>query len=191
MLNAVPKTHRALGLGALDTYFAMARGYQGKEGDVKALTMRKWFNTNYHYMVPVLDSKTEIRLIGNQPFDMYTEALALGVKTRPVVLGPFTFLMLAEYAGDKSDFIEDLVRAYKDIFDRFNELGAEWIQLDEPMLVTDLSEEDAALFMTIYKALLASKGQLKVLLQTYFGDIRDIYTKVTALNFDGIGLDFV
>ena len=153
--------------------------------------MRKWFNTNYHYMVPVLDSKTKIRLADDKPFDMYNEALALGIQTRPIVLGPFTFLKLADYAGDRDDFADDMIRAYKDIFDRLNALDAEWIQIDEPMLVTDLSEKEAAFFVAIYEALLQSKGQLKVLLQTYFGDIRDIYAKVITLDFDGIGLDFV
>ena len=169
----------------------MARGYQGEKGDVKALAMRKWFNTNYHYMVPVLDEKTKIRLVGSKPFELYSEALALGVKTRPVVLGPFTFLKLAEYSGSKEDFAEDMIRAYQEIFDRFAVLGAEWIQMDEPVLVTDLDAEDIALFVTLYEALLSAKGRLKVLLQTYFGDIRDIYQNVTAMDFDGIGLDFV
>ena len=90
MLGAVPQEYRDLGLSDLDTYFAMARGYQGKSGDVKALAMRKWFNTNYHYMVPVLDSSMQIQLSDDLPFRMVAEAQALGIETRPVILGPLT-----------------------------------------------------------------------------------------------------
>ncbi len=191
MLGAVPQEYRDLGLNDLDTYFAMARGYQGPAGDARALAMRKWFNTNYHYMVPVLDADTKLRLANDRPFRMFAEAQALGIDTRPVLLGPLTFLKLADCTGSREDFTADIVHAYKQIFSRFNELNTEWIQLDEPILVTDLSEGDIALFRMIYDALLPAKGELNVLLQTYFGDIRDIYETVIAMEFDGIGLDFV
>lgn len=193
LLNAIPQEYQALGLDAPETYFAMARGYQGEKGDVKALPMRKWFNTNYHYMVPRLTDDTQIRLNGNKPFAQYREALALGIKTKPVLLGPFTFLALADYAGrgEKASFVSALVRAYADMFDQFNALGAEWVQMDEPSLVTDLDRGDADVFATVYRELLRHKGNLKILLQTYFGDIRDSYADVIRLGFDGIGLDFV
>lgn len=193
LLNAVPQAYRALDLGELDTYFAMARGYQGEAGDVKALAMRKWFNTNYHYMVPVLGDDTEIRLSGDKPFAEYGEALALGIRTKPVLLGPFTFLMLADYPGrrQKKDFIPSMIEAYTDIVDRFNGLGTEWVQLDEPALVLDLGKEEIELFRSLYTRLLSDRGGLKVLLQTYFGDIRDVYPEVAEFGFDGIGLDFI
>lgn len=192
MLNVIPKRYKDLHLGDLDTYFAMARGYQGEAGDVKAFAMKKWFNTNYHYMVPEINDDTEVYLAGAKLFKEYLEADALGVKTKPVVVGPFTFLKLADYCGTKTaeDFVADFVKAYENIFKRFSEFGTEWIQIDEPFLVTDLSKEDIALFEEIYKELLANKHGVKVLLQTYFGDIRDCYQQVTALDFDGIGLDF-
>lgn len=192
LLSAIPKAYQNLGLSALDTYFAMARGYQGDKGDVKALAMRKWFNTNYHYIVPELEDDMEIRLNGGAPFGQYGEALLLGIKTKPVLIGPFTFLMLADYKGkkQKADFARDFIMAYGNIFDQFNALGAEWLQLDEA-LVTDLTKDDIDLFVSIYTTLLLRKGPLKILLQTYFGDIRDAYDKVISLGFDGIGLDFV
>ena len=87
LLNAVPRRYRELGLGALDTYFAMARGYQGEKGDVKALAMKKWFNTNYHYMVPEIEDDARIRLAGTRPLELFAEALRAGVQTRPVVIG--------------------------------------------------------------------------------------------------------
>lgn len=192
LLNAVPERYRALSLSPLDTYFAMARGYQDEHGDVKAFAMKKWFNTNYHYMVPEIEDTTEICLAGEKPFAEYAEAKALGVPAKLVLIGPFTFLKLARFTGEKtlSDFVEDTVKAYCDYLAKLNELGAAWAELDEPYLVKDLSAEDIALFTQIYKTVLAAKGNVKVLLQTYFGDVRDCYSEITALDFDGIGLDF-
>ncbi len=193
LLGAVPGRYQKLNLSPLDTYFAMARGYQGEKGDAKALPMKKWFNTNYHHIVPLLDDETQIRLNGSKPFDEYSEAKSAGVETKPVLIGPFTFLKLAEYGGKKraGDFAADFVRAYREILARFDRLGARWVQIDEPELVRDLGPEDVTLFVSLYRGLLSGKGNLKILLQTYFGDIRDIYGEVAPLGFDGIGLDFV
>ena len=193
LLNALPNSYRQLGLNERDTYFAAARGYQGEAGDVKALAMKKWFNTNYHYLVPELFDDTEIKLVGDKPFAEYEEAKAIGVLTKPVLIGGFTFLKLAKYKGSKTinDFADQVANAYIAILNRFNEQGVAWVQFDEPSLVTDLSEEDVALFTAIYEKVLAHKGNVKVLLQTYFGDIRDSYEEVIGLDFDGIGLDFI
>ena len=97
LLNAVPERYTSLGLSKLDTYFAAARGYQGEKGDVKAFAMKKWYNTNYHYMVPEIDDATEIKLVGTKPFDLFSEALDNGVKTKPVIIGAYTFIKLARY----------------------------------------------------------------------------------------------
>ena len=193
LLNALPENYRQLGLSERDTYFAAARGYQGVAGDVKALAMKKWFNTNYHYLVPELFDDTEIKLVGDKPFVEYEEAKAIGVLTKPVLIGGFTFLKLAKYKGSKTinDFADQVADAYIAILDRFNEQGVEWVQFDEPSLVTDLTQEDVALFTALYEKVLAHKGNVKVLLQTYFGDIRDSYEEVVGLDFDGIGLDFI
>lgn len=193
LLNALPENYRQLGLSERDTYFAAARGYQGVAGDAKALAMKKWFNTNYHYLVPELSDNTEIKLVGDKPFAEYEEAKAIGVLTKPVLIGGFTFLKLAKYKGSKTinDFADQVADAYIAILDRFNEQGVEWVQFDEPSLVTDLTQEDVALFTALYEKVLAHKGNVKVLLQTYFGDIRDSYEEVVGLDFDGIGLDFI
>ncbi|NCB66688.1 MAG: 5-methyltetrahydropteroyltriglutamate--homocysteine S-methyltransferase, partial [Bacilli bacterium] len=193
LLNALPENYRQLGLSERDTYFAAARGYQGVAGDAKALAMKKWFNTNYHYLVPELSDNTEIKLVGDKPFVEYEEAKAIGVLTKPVLIGGFTFLKLAKYKGSKTinDFADQVADAYIAILDRFNEQGVEWVQFDEPSLVTDLTQEDVALFTALYEKVLAHKGNVKVLLQTYFGDIRDSYEEVVGLDFDGIGLDFI
>lgn len=193
LFGAVPACYSDLKLDELDTYFAMARGYQGKEGDVKALAMKKWFNTNYHYMVPEISDDTQIALVGKKPFALYQEAKELGVETKPVVIGPFTFLKLAKFQGKKTaaDFAEEVILAYSQLLEEFGKLSAKWVQFDEPALVTDLSKEDIAFFEKLYSELLQKKNGVKVLLQTYFGDVRDCYKNITALDFDGIGLDFL
>lgn len=193
LLNVIPERYRNLGLSDDDTYFAMARGYQGEHGDVKAFAMKKWFNTNYHYMVPEIDDNTEIKLSGSKPFALFDEALKNNIKTKPVITGAYTFLKLARYTGNKkySDFVSDITKAYIDILKKFSGTEAEWIQFDEPCLVMDMTDEDKALFTQLYKAILAEKGDLKILLQTYFGDVRDCYKEICSLNFDGVGLDFI
>ena len=192
-LNMIPARYKALGLSDLDTYFAMARGYQGEKGNVKALAMKKWFNTNYHYLVPEIDDDTEVKLTGTKLFDEYDEALANGVLTKPVIAGPFTFLKLARFTGRKNiaDYTDAFVKVYSEILVKVSEKNVKWIQFDEPFLVRDLTEDDKKTFVSLYEKILSSKGEVKVLLQTYFGDVRDIYSELTGLSFDGIGLDFV
>lgn len=193
LLGAVPARYAQLGLSPLDTYFAMARGYQGEKGDVKALAMKKWFNTNYHYMVPEIGDDTKLELSDTKPFDLFSEALEQGVTTKPVIIGAYTFLKLARYTGKKSaaDFADAAAKVYAKIIAKLSALGAKWIQFDEPCLVKDMTAEDIALFTSIYKNILSVKGNVKVLLQTYFGDVRDCYDDICKLSFDGIGLDFV
>lgn len=193
LFNIVPKRYKELGLSALDTYFAMARGYQGEKGDVKALAMKKWFNTNYHYMVPEIEDDTQVKLVGNKLFEEYQEAKAEGVETKPVVTGAFTLLKLLRYTGEKTeqDFVNAIISVYCELLRKCNSLGVKWLQFDEPYLVHDLTEEDLQLFEKLYSSILVSKGNSKILLQTYFGDIRDGYERIGKLSFDGIGLDFV
>ncbi|HJD16010.1 MAG TPA: 5-methyltetrahydropteroyltriglutamate--homocysteine S-methyltransferase [Candidatus Enterococcus stercoripullorum] len=192
LLNIIPAEVANLDLTPLEKYFALARGYQGEKGDVKARPMKKWFNTNYHYLVPKFEKNTQIKVTGTKIFDEYQEARELGIQTRPVLIGPFTLLQLAEYADNTSakDFVETLVDGYQDILRKLEALGAEWIQLDEPSLVKDLNAEKKQLFCNIYQRLTENKA-LKILVQTYFGDVRDVYQELIALDIDGIGLDFV
>lgn len=193
LLNIIPARYRTLSLSALDQYFAMARGYQGTQGDVKALAMKKWFNTNYHYLEPELDDLSQIKLVGQKPFNEFNQAKALGIESKPVILGPFTLLKLTRIVGKKglAERQSEIVAAYQAIIQQFSQLGARWLQFDEPSLVTDLTAQEIAFFNQLYQAILPVKGNLRILLQTYFGDIRDSYQTVTALPFDGIGLDFV
>ena len=192
LLNAIPKHYRDLGLNELNTYFAIARGYQGEKGDVKALSMRKWYNTNYHYMVPELDDYAKIKLNADKIFSELEEAEKLGVNTHPSVIGPFTFYKLAKTTGnkDKREYLGNIINAYVELLEKCNEKNIEWIQIEEPQLVTDQTEEDIKLFEEVYTEILKNKKDVKVLLQTYFGDVRDCYGTIIELDFDGIGLDF-
>ena len=193
LFNIVPEQVQAIDLSELDKYFALARGYQGEKGDVRALPMKKWFNTNYHYIVPKFEAGTQVKLAGHKLFDEFQEAKDLGIHTRPVLVGPFTLLRLAEYAEGVNpvQFIEPLVAAYKEVFRRLANLGATDIQLDEPALVKDISELELTLFDKLYQGLLADKAGLSVLLQTYFGDVRDVYSHLVQLPVEAIGLDFL
>jgi 5-methyltetrahydropteroyltriglutamate--homocysteine methyltransferase len=194
LLNIVPERYRQAELNTLDTYFAMAKGYQDRNFDLKALPMKKWFNTNYHYIVPAIEPDMEIKLNGDKPFREYQEALLLGIKTKPVLIGPLTFLKLVKIESEDRNIFEladSIALVYHEILNKFSNLQADWIQFDEPVLATDLAPADIELFQRVYSTILTAKNNLKVLLQTYFGDIRDIYTQATALEFDAIGLDFV
>ena len=193
LLNAIPKRYSELNLSPIDTYFAMARGYQKNDKDVKALRMKKWFNTNYHYMVPEIENDTEFSLNDTKPYDLYKEAKELGVTTRPVIIGLFTFLKLSRLKTTKTfeECLEKLVDVYIELLNKFENNKVEWIQIDEPILATDITEEDIILFKKAYKKLLDKKVNTKILIQTYFGDVRDIYNTLIELNFDGIGLDLL
>lgn len=193
LLNIIPKRYKELDLSEIDTYFAMARGYQGEHGDVKALAMKKWFNTNYHYIVPETEDDTKIKLSGDKLWNEYAEADELGIETKPMLTGAYTMLKLCRYTGNKSekDYVGDIIAAYKELLQTCGKKQIAWVQFDEPSLVLDMDDSDKALFHQIYDELLAVDTDTKVLLQTYFGDIRDIYEEVIKMPFAGIGLDFI
>lgn len=193
LFHALPETIATADLSDLDKYFALARGYQGTAGDFKAWPMKKWFNTNYHYLVPQLSKDTKFRYTGGKIKAEFLEALSLGIKTRPTIIGPFTLLRLAEFNEHTTakDFTNDLLQAYTDLFQDLCAAGAEWLQIDEPALVYDLTPQEINWFANFYRQLLPQKGSLKILLQTYFGDVRDIYSELIKLDFDGLGLDLI
>ena len=193
LLGIVPKRYRELNISKLDIYFAMARGYQGESGDVKALAMKKWFNTNYHYIVPEIEDDTVISLDCEKLTGEYEEARELGIKTKPVVTGPYTMLKLCRYVGSKNaeDFADDVAEAYRQLIAECAYKNVEWLQFDEPSLVRDMDDDDKALFHRVYDRIFADRADCKVLLQTYFGDVRDLYEDIINMPFAGIGLDFI
>ncbi len=193
LLGIVPKRYRELNISKLDIYFAMARGYQGESGDVKALAMKKWFNTNYHYIVPEIEDDTVISLDCEKLTGEYEEARELGIKTKPVVIGPYTMLKLCRYVGSKNaeDFADDVAEAYRQLIAECAYKNVEWLQFDEPSLVRDMDDDDKALFHRVYDRIFADRADCKILLQTYFGDVRDLYGDIINMPFAGIGLDFI
>lgn len=190
LLNIIPKRYKELNLSKLGTYFAMARGYQEDGKDVKALPMKKWFNTNYHYIVPEIEDDTEILINDDKPFALYNEAKEFGIDTKPVITGPFTMLKLINNKSNK-DWTIDFINVYKDIISKFAKENISYLQIDEPILVTDLDKNDIDLFNKIYKEVLGVNHDYKIILQTYFGDVRDIYEDIIKLDFDGYGFDFI
>ena len=193
LFNIVPERYKKLNLSELDTYIAMARGYQGAGGDVKALAMKKWFNTNYHYIVPEIEDDTEIKLTGGKLIREYKEAKENGIETKPVITGAYTLLKLCRYTGQKTadDFVDAFAAAYKELLTKCEGENVKWIQFDEPALVWDMTAEDIEVFKRLYNEILSARSGCRVLLETYFGDVRDVYEALIELSFDGIGVDFI
>jgi 5-methyltetrahydropteroyltriglutamate--homocysteine methyltransferase len=195
LLGAIPKRYKWDGNEVtLKTYFAMARGSQTSELDVPALEMTKWFDTNYHYLVPELSKDQEFKLSSNKPFSEYEEAKQAGFNTKPVILGPLTFLSLSKGIDGSNtiDLLEKILPVYKEIVKKFSELGAEWIQIDEPILVKDLDSNTVSKIKNTLNELKQAAGSSKVLLTTYFEDLNeDIKKEVFDSNVDVVHLDLV
>src|SRR5262245_50161103 len=193
LVDAVPERFRELGLSPLDTYFAMARG----SDRVAPLELTKWFDTNYHYLVPELDESTRFRLVADKPLAEFAEAQALGVPTRPVLIGPLTFLLLSKPSSRARegfaplDLLDPLLDVYADLLERLAEAGAEWVQLDEPAYVADRTADELAALRRTYDRLAAVERRPRLLVASYFGDLGPALPLLAATNIDGIGLDLV
>jgi 5-methyltetrahydropteroyltriglutamate--homocysteine methyltransferase len=177
----------------LDTLFAMARGRTGAR-PARALEMTKWFDTNYHYLVPEFVPGQRFRLASAKPFAELAEARVAGVPAKPVLLGPLTFLLLSKGSADGVEplsLLDSLLPVYAEVISRLAEAGAEWIQLDEPALVLDRTPAALAAVARAYAALAAAKGAARLLVQTAYGHVGDAYQTLIDLPIDGIGLDFV
>lgn len=202
LVGAVPERFLWKG-GQVDlaTYFTMARGVGGKNDDcgscggpAVALEMTKWFDTNYHYLVPELHEGQEFQLSSTKPFDEFSEARALGIRTVPVLIGPVTFLLLGKTRGqtfDRLSLLPKLLSVYAEVLRRLHTQGAEWVQLDEPGLCLDLTPEQRAGFGAAYKELREAAPGLKFLLATYFGELRDNLSTVCRLPVDALHFDAV
>ncbi|SDH09815.1 5-methyltetrahydropteroyltriglutamate--homocysteine S-methyltransferase [Roseospirillum parvum] len=190
MLGAVPP--RFAGLDGLDAYFAMARGTDA----APAMEMTKWFDTNYHYIVPELTAGMTFRLANQIPVERFKEAKARGVHTRPVLVGPVTWLALAKAKTEGLEplsLLPQVVAVYAELLGRLAEAGADWVQIDEPILVRDLSPAEAEALRGAYDTLSAalSKGGPRILLATYFGALGDNLELACGLPVDGLHIDLV
>jgi len=195
MVGAVPPRYGWNGKWMdADTYFAMARGSQGKGRDVVAMEMTKWFDANYHYIVPELERGQRFRLASAKPANEYREARAAGIDATTVLIGPLTFLLLAKTRGaafDRLSLLDALLPVYGDVLDSLAAAGATWVQLDEPCLALDRSDAERAAYRRAYKALAARAGKLKLLVATYFAGLGDNLDTALALPVQGLHVDLV
>lgn len=206
------------GLVDLDTRFAVARGVRNKAaaeisnhpagctcgdhtataaGETFASEMTKWFDTNYHYIVPEFCAERQFTLSSTKIFDEFSEALALGIKTKPVLIGPVTYLKLGKVQDPQNpsfnrlELLPRLVPVYVEILQKLAKLGAEWIQLDEPAFALDLTIAERAALTTTYTTLAAAAPQLKIIVATYFGGVRDNLRTFLSLPVHALHVDVV
>jgi len=197
MFGVVPQRFRpADGQPTLDTLFAMARGVTNSCcGGGQAQEMTKWFDTNYHYLVPEFTVDQQFQLSWSQLFEEVEEAQALGHTIKPVLVGPLTYLWLGKLKGeaaehfDKLELLERLLPVYGEVLDRLAAQGVEWVQIDEPILALDLPQDWKNAFERAYNLL--QRAPLKKLVATYFGGLEDNLSLAATLPVDGLHIDLV
>ena len=193
MFGAVPpRFGQVEGAVDLDTYFRMARGRAPSGEPTHACEMTKWFDTNYHYIVPELYRGQTFHLASSKLFDEVTEAQALGLTPRPVIIGPLTWLWLGKVKGEefeRLDLLNALLPVYGDILSRLKAQGVEWVQIDEPILVLDLPYPWKRAFESVYTRLGGNRP--KLLLTTYFGALEDNLKQACQLPVDGLHVDLI
>jgi len=173
----------------LHTYFAMARGSE----HASAMEMTKWFDTNYHYVVPEFEAEMRYRLLSLKVVNQYLEAKALGIETRPVLLGPVSFVLLGKPTAasvTRAQVLQAIVPLYQELLARLQAAGADWVQIDEPCLCLDLDREARALFAAAYKGL-SHDASPRLMLTTYFGDLGDNLDLALSLGTAGLHVDLV
>ncbi|GGI18342.1 5-methyltetrahydropteroyltriglutamate--homocysteine S-methyltransferase [Oxalicibacterium faecigallinarum] len=198
-LGNLPQRVQGFHGDTLDNYFRVARGRSAKGtedhaaccGGVAAGEMTKWFDTNYHYIVPEFTAATEFKLDASRLLEQLAEAKAQGVKAKPVIVGPVTYLALGKAKDDsnKLALLPRLIPAYADLLTQLATQGVEWVQIDEPILVTELAADWQQAFTTAYAAL--GNGKVKLLLATYFGQLQDNLALVAKLPVAGLHLDAI
>src|SRR6058998_4132083 len=195
LVGAVPKRYGwAGGPVDIDTYFAMARGVQSGGRDVTAMEMTKWFDTNYHYLVPEFEPGQAFRLSSSKPVDEFQEAKALGIQTKPVLIGPVTFLLLGKARTarfDRLTLLDALLPVYAEVLSRLASAGATWVQLDEPCLALDRTPPERAAFVRAYQFLAKRAPKVKLLVATYFAGLDDNLPTALELPVAGLHLDAV
>jgi len=196
--GAIPKRYNEVilkkGNEELDLYFAMARGYQKEGLDVVAMEMTKWFDTNYHYIVPEFYKDQPFKLFSTKIIDEFYEAKQLGITTKPVLIGPVSYLLLGkekEAGFEKIDLIKNLLPVYIEILSRLNALDVEYVQFDEPFLTLDLTEKDKKAYEHVYKEIRKAFPRLKIVLATYFEGLGNNLALTTSLPVDVLHIDLV
>ncbi len=198
MVGAIPERYHDIitdkSNTELDLYFAMARGYQKKGLDVIAMEMTKWFDTNYHYIVPEFHKGQTFRLFSTKAIQEFSEAKRLGILTKPVLIGPVSYLLLGkekEKDFHRIELLSNLLPVYTQILENLEDQGAEWIQIDEPYLSLDLTDQEREAYVAAYGTLRAKFPRLKFILTTYFDCTGDNLQLATNLPVDALHLDLV
>jgi len=198
MFGAIPKRYHEVvqkpGNEELDLYFAMARGYQKNGLDITAMEMTKWFDTNYHYIVPEFYEGQQFKLFSTKIIDEFYDAKQLGIITKPVLIGPVTYLLLGkekEAGFHKLDLIKNLLPVYLDILTKLKGLGAEWIQFDEPFLTLDLTEKEQQVYRDTYNRIRKEFPFLKIEVATYFESLGDHTALAASLPVNALHIDLV
>ncbi len=191
LVGAVPERYgRRCERLDLDTYFAMARGTP----QVPAMEMTKWFDTNYHYIVPEFAPDQSFRLASEKPVEEFREALELGIRTRPVLVGPVTFLLLGKTHSahfDRLSLLDRLLPVYEEVLAKLAAAGTEWVQMDEPCLALDRAPEERKAFEQAYGRLAQAAGKTKLLVATYFEGLRENMATAARLPVAALHLDLV
>ncbi|MGG5207866.1 5-methyltetrahydropteroyltriglutamate--homocysteine S-methyltransferase [Chryseobacterium sp. MIQD13] len=178
----------------LDLYFAMARGYQKEDLDITAMEMTKWFDTNYHYIVPEFQKNQQFRLFSKKIISEFISAKQAGIKAKPVIIGPLTYLLLGkekEDGFDKLELIENLLPVYIEILKELENHGATWIQFDEPFLALDLTEKAKEIYQSVYTEIRNQFPDLKLIIATYFEGLKDNLSLAVSLPVDILHIDLV
>lgn len=198
-VGAIPARYQGFALeGAasyhLDLYFAMARGFQQDGVDVTAMEMTKWFDTNYHYIVPEFVKDQQFRLTSEKAINEFNEAKQLGIQTKPVLLGPITYLLLGkekEAGFDRRDLIDRLLPVYEELLGKLSAAGAEWVQFDEPFLALDIDEKTRQLYDQVYERLTKAANGAKLIVATYFEALRENAETALKLPVQALHVDLV
>lgn len=193
-LGAIPSRYAPLTTNRLDLYFAMARGYQRDGHDIIAMEMTKWFDTNYHYIVPEFKKGQQFKLFYNKALHEYNEAQELGIETKPVIIGPITYLLLGkekEAGFHRLDLLDNLLPAYIELLRELEVSGAKWVQLDEPFLALDIDKEVREAYEKAYQQISASCPALQLTVATYFEGLKDNLSLAVNLPVDALHIDVV
>ena len=195
-VGAIPSRYSEIAKtnSALDLYFAMARGLQKEGQDVVAMEMTKWFDTNYHYIVPEFTKNQKFELFSTKIIDEFAESKKLGITTKPVLIGPVSYLLLGKEKGDdfhRIDLIEKVLPVYFEILNALQNEGAEYIQLDEPFLALNLTDKERLAITYVYNEINKNFPSLKVILTNYFDCFGENLETVLALPVHTLHLDLV
>lgn len=197
-VGAIPKRYNELVLSTskneFDLYFAMARGYQNDGLDITAMEMTKWFDTNYHYIVPEFHENQEFKLFSNKIINEFVGAKRIGITSKPVIIGPVSYLLLGkekEEGFDKLDLIKNLLPVYIEILNKLKDQGVTWVQFDEPFLALDISDKAKEAYTFAYSAIRKQFPHIKILVATYFEGLKDNLGLAFSLPICALHIDLV